>query len=30
LALHLLKQPVDHTQSLSNALTTLREGVIFL
>ena len=29
LALHLLKQPVDHTQSLSNALTTLREGVIF-
>ena len=29
LALHLLKQPVDHTQSLSNALTALREGVIF-
>ena len=29
LALHLLKQPVDHTQSLSNALTSLREGVIF-
>jgi recombination protein RecR len=24
-----LKQPVDHTQSLSNALTALREGVIF-
>lgn len=29
LALHLLKQPVDHTKSLSNALTALREGVIF-
>lgn len=29
LALHLLKQPVDHAQSLSNALTALREGVIF-
>lgn len=29
LALHLLKQPVNHTQSLSNALTALREGVIF-
>ena len=28
-ALHLLKQPVDHAQSLSNALTALREGVIF-
>ena len=24
-----MKQPVDHTQSLSNALTALREGVIF-
>ncbi|MDG1023206.1 MAG: recombination mediator RecR [Flavobacteriaceae bacterium] len=29
LALHLLKQPVEHTQSLASALTFLREGVIF-
>ena len=29
LALHLLKQPVEHTQSLAKALTSLREGIIF-
>jgi recombination protein RecR len=29
LALHLLKQPEENTQMLSNALTELREGVIF-
>ena len=29
LALHLLKQPLQHTQSLSSALTSLREGIIF-
>ena len=26
---HLLKQPVEHTQSLAKALTSLREGIIF-
>ena len=29
LALHLLKQPKEHTKSLSEALTSLREGVVF-
>ncbi|MDC6478651.1 recombination mediator RecR [Flavobacteriaceae bacterium] len=29
LALHLLKQPVEHTQSLAKGLTSLREGIIF-
>ena len=29
LALHLLKQPVEHTQSLAKALSSLREGIIF-
>lgn len=29
LALHLLKQPVEHTQSLASALTLLREEIIF-
>ena len=29
LALHLLKQPLEHTQSLAKALTSLREGIIF-
>ena len=29
LALHLLKQPLKHTQSLAKALTSLREGIIF-
>jgi recombination protein RecR len=29
LALHLLKQPIEQTQSLSSALSELREGVVF-
>lgn len=29
LVLHLLKQPIEHTQFLSNALTTMREEVKF-
>ncbi|MFQ3341484.1 MAG: recombination protein RecR [Flavobacteriaceae bacterium] len=29
LALHLLKQPVEHTLSLTSALTSFRQGVIF-
>ncbi|MEK9613604.1 MAG: recombination mediator RecR [Flavobacteriaceae bacterium] len=29
LALHLLKQPIEQTQTLSSALSELREGVVF-
>ena len=29
LALHLLKQPIEHSQSLASAILTLREGIIF-
>ena len=29
LALHLLKQPVDHTLMLTSAISSFREGVIF-
>lgn len=29
LALHLLKQPVDHTLMLTSAISSFREGIIF-
>lgn len=29
LALHLLKQPLSHSHALSNAITELREGIVF-